>query len=100
MFLPQLFFPSSKMVTILLIWKYVVCVLSRTVVSNSVTPWAAACQAPLSVGSPGKDTGVGCHSLLQGIFPTQGWNPTLQCSSTDRQIFYHCATWEALGNTL
>ena len=24
--------------------------------------------------SPGKDTGVGCHFLLQGIFPTQGWN--------------------------
>ena len=23
-------------------------------------------------GSPGKNTGVGCHSLLQGIFPTQG----------------------------
>ena len=23
---------------------------------------------------PGKNTGVGCHSLLQGIFPTQGWN--------------------------
>ena len=22
-----------------------------------------------------KDAGVGCHSLLQGIFPTQGWNP-------------------------
>ena len=22
---------------------------------------------------PGKDTGVGCHSLLQGIFPTQGF---------------------------
>ena len=22
-------------------------------------------------------TGVGCHSLLQGIFPTQGWNPSL-----------------------
>ena len=21
---------------------------------------------------PGKDTGVGCHTLLQGIFPTQG----------------------------
>ena len=21
--------------------------------------------------SPGKDTGVGCHALLQGIFPTQ-----------------------------
>ena len=24
---------------------------------------------------PGESTGVGCHFLLQGIFPTQGWNP-------------------------
>ena len=27
--------------------------------------------------SPGKNTGVGCHVLLQGIFPTQGSNPDL-----------------------
>ena len=27
--------------------------------------------------SPGKNTGVGCHGLLQGIFPTQGSNPGL-----------------------
>ena len=27
--------------------------------------------------SPGKNTGVGCHPLLQGIFPTQGSNPCL-----------------------
>ena len=27
--------------------------------------------------SPGKNTGVGCHVLLQGIFPTQGPNPHL-----------------------
>ena len=26
---------------------------------------------------PGKNTGVGCHALLQGIFPTQGSNPHL-----------------------
>ena len=26
---------------------------------------------------PGKNTGVGCHALLQGIFPTQGLNPGL-----------------------
>ena len=26
---------------------------------------------------PGKNTGVGCHFLLQGIFPTQGLNPGL-----------------------
>ena len=27
--------------------------------------------------SPGKNTGVGCHFLLQGIFPTQGMNSCL-----------------------
>ena len=27
--------------------------------------------------APGKNTGVGCHFLLQEIFPTQGWNPCL-----------------------
>ena len=27
--------------------------------------------------SPGKNTGVGCQALLQGIFPTQGSNPGL-----------------------
>ena len=37
--------------------------------------------------SPGKNTGVGCHALLQGIFPTQGSNPgLLHCR---RQILYH-----------
>ena len=36
--------------------------------------------------SPGKNTGVGCHALLQGIFPTQRWNPGLpHC----RLILYH-----------
>ena len=40
-----------------------------------VTAWTAACQAPLSWDSPGKNTGVGCHFLLQGIFlMTQGLN--------------------------
>ena len=34
--------------------------------------------------SPGKNTGVGCHSLLQGIFQTQGSNPGLHC----REILY------------
>ena len=27
--------------------------------------------------SPGRNTGVGCHALLQGIFPTQGLNSCL-----------------------
>ena len=29
--------------------------------------------------SPGKNTGVGCHALVQGIFPTQRWNLHLLC---------------------
>ena len=29
------------------------------------TPQTAAHQAPPSLGSPGKNTGVGCHFLLQ-----------------------------------
>ena len=29
--------------------------------------------------SPGKNTGVGCHVILQGIFPTQGLNLQLLC---------------------
>ena len=36
--------------------------------------------------SPGQNSGVGCHALLQGIFPTQGLNPGL---SHCRQILYH-----------
>ena len=30
-------------------------------------------------GSPGKNTGVGCHFLLQGSFPNQESNPRLLC---------------------
>ena len=36
--------------------------------------------------SPGKKPGVGCHSLLQRIFLTQGSNPGLPYC---RQILYH-----------
>ena len=32
-------------------------------------------QAPLSMISPDKNTGVGSHSLLQGIFPDSGVKP-------------------------
>ena len=41
---------------------------------------------PCPWSSPGKNTGVGSHSLLQGIFLTQGMNPgLLHC----RQTLYH-----------
>ena len=49
-------------------------------------PWTVAHQASLSMDFPGKNTGVGNHFLLQGLFPTQGSNPGLLCC---RQIPYH-----------
>ena len=42
-------------------------------VSDSVWPHGPPGSSCLW-GSPGKNTGVVCHALLQGIFPTQGWN--------------------------
>ena len=45
--------------------------------------------------SPGRDIGVGCHALLQGIFPTQGWKPgLLHC----RRILYHLSPQGIPGN--
>ena len=47
-----------------------VCDVSCSVVPNSVLPSKLFCPW----NSPGKNTAVGCHSLLQGIFPIQGLN--------------------------
>ena len=63
------------------------------------TPWTVAHQAPYPWDSPGKNTGAGSLSLLQGNFPTQDSNQgLLHC----RQILYRlsyqgspCATMHA-----
>ena len=39
--------------------------------------------------SPDKNTGVGCHALLQAIFLTQGWNQHLLHLLYCRRILYH-----------
>ena len=48
------------------------------------TLWTVGRQAPLWDFS-GKNTRVGCHFLLLGIFPVQGSNPCLLLS---KQILY------------
>ena len=61
--------------------------VSCSVVSNSLPshgPQPSWLLCPWD--SPGKNTGECCHSLLQGIFPTQGSNP---CPPRCRQILYH-----------
>ena len=46
--------------------------------SDSVRPHKRQpTRLPRPWDSPGKNTGVGCHFLLQGIFLTQGSNPSL-----------------------
>ena len=40
-------------------------------------PWAVACGLLYPWNSSGKNTGVGCHSFLQEILPTQWFNPGL-----------------------
>ena len=55
-------------------------VLSRSVMSNSLRPYGRQPTRLLCPwNSPGKNTGMGCHALLQGIFPTQGLNLCLSC---------------------
>ena len=62
---------------------------STSVMSESLQPTRLLCLWDF----PGKNTGVGCHALLQGIFPTKGSNPhLLYC----RQILYHWVPQEAL----
>ena len=59
------------------------------------TLWTVPHQVPLR-DSPGKNTGVGCHALLQGIFLTQGLNPPLFVSPALAGGFFTTrATWEA-----
>ena len=53
---------------------FCLCMLSYALMYNSFWPrgWPARLLCPWDF--PGKNTGVGCHFLLQGIFPTQGSN--------------------------
>ena len=52
-----------------------VCVLSYVLLS--ATLWTIACQDPLFMQFSKKGYWSICHFLLQGIFPTQGWNLSL-----------------------
>ena len=52
--------------------------VSGTVVSDSFASQTyIAHQAPLSMGFPRQNTGMGCHFFLQRILPAQGSNPHL-----------------------
>ena len=55
-----------------------ICCYIASVMSNSLGPhglWLARLLCPWDC--PGSNTGMGCHFLHQGIFPTHGLNPCL-----------------------
>ena len=60
------------------------------------TPWTVAYYLLHPWDFPGKNTGVGCHFLLQVIFPAQGSHPGLpHC----RQTLYHLSHQRRTQNT-
>ena len=65
-------------------------VVSRSVMSDSLQPhglWPTRLLSPWN--SSGKNTGVGCHFLLQGIFLTQELNPSLLHWQMDPLLLSH-----------
>ena len=77
-----------------------VCVYMR--VSDSLRPhglYPSRLLCPWN--SSGKNTGASCHFLLQGIFPSEGLNPSLLPASPALagRFLTTWATWEAPGAT-
>ena len=78
--LPLSHWVSQKKATV----TYWGCRVDGLVCLTLAIPWTVAHQAPQSMGFPRQEywggvpfpspAGVGCHSLLQGTFPTQGSN--------------------------
>ena len=81
--------PQKKVFSVCILFFHHSYVLSLSIVSDSLRPCGlqpARLLCPWD--SPGKNTGVGCHFLFQGIFPAQGSNPHLLCLLHCRQILY------------
>ena len=66
------------------------CLLVCSVMSDSLQPHRLEPTRLLCPwNSPGKNTGVGCHFLLQRIFLTQGSNPSLLHWQVDSLLLSH-----------
>ena len=62
------------------------CAMLCSVVSDSLRHQSSPPDSSVHGDSPGQNTGVGCHALFQGLFPTQKLNPGLLLC---RLILYH-----------
>ena len=60
-----------------LLGRAVLCVVAQSCLTLRNTEDCSPPGSSVHGDPPGKNTGVGCHALLQGIFPTQGSSPGL-----------------------
>ena len=72
-------------------WPHLIgeCVLSLIHVQFSVTPWTVTCQAPLSLGFSRQEYWIRVPFPYPGIFPNQGWNPSLLHWQEDSLLLSH-----------
>ena len=69
---------ETSCVLVFITWQLII-MLSRSVASDYLQPHGLQfIKLFCPWNSPSQNTGVDCHFLLQGIFPTQGLNPCLQ----------------------
>ena len=82
-FLMTLSFPTASPSPILFFfWFHSLCMRAKSLLSCIrlfSTLWTVARRLLCPWDSPSKNTGVGRHALLHGVFPTQGSNPHLSC---------------------
>ncbi|CAN0465107.1 unnamed protein product [Rangifer tarandus platyrhynchus] len=79
--LPKILLTVGRTTSALLV--FTMCVRAQWLQSGPTLCDPVDCSPPGSSvhgDSPGKNTGVGCHALLQGIFLTQGGNPRAPAS--------------------
>ena len=94
--------PSKWTSKCLLFCSLCACMLSASVVSDSLWPCGLELTRLLCPwDSPRKNTGVRFHALLHSIFPAQGLNPYLSCLLHWQAGFFFfffttCVTWEPL----
>ena len=81
--------PPHSTETVLKVVCVVLCVSVTKSCPTLAIPWTVTTRLLCPWDSPGKNTGVGCHFFLQGIFPTLELNPgLLRCRQMIYQLSY------------
>ena len=97
-FLPQTLFPGFKRIHPLL-WNVCCCSVAQSYSTLRDPMDCSLSGSSVHEDFPGKNTGVGCHFQLQGIFLTQGSNPHLLQISCIAGRFFTTEPPEVVGRS-